>query len=130
MDGALMNLMLDGVEAMRGTGGELIVTRKKAEHGRLMISVTDTGVLGPVTDAERIFEVKPQGTGLGLCISRRMNASQAGSFADGRQQRTGDELSVRLAGEDPGRRIRPPRTRPQMNHREQNSTMRWSVPID
>jgi C4-dicarboxylate-specific signal transduction histidine kinase len=75
-DGALVNLMLNGIEAMRGTGGELIVISKRTEHGRLLISVSDTGVGVSVTDVERIFEalltIKLQGTGLGWSISRRM----------------------------------------------------------
>jgi signal transduction histidine kinase len=70
MDAALMNVMLNGIEAMRGTSGELIVTSKKTEHGRLLISVSDTGVGVPVTDVERLFEafftIKPQSTGLGF----------------------------------------------------------------
>lgn len=76
MDGALMKLMLDGIEAVRGTGGELIVTSKKTEHGRLLISVSDASVGVPVTDVERIFKAffttNPQGTGLGLSVRGRM----------------------------------------------------------
>ena len=79
MDGALMKPMLDCVEVVRGTGGELIVTSKKTEHGRLVISVSDRGVGVPVTDVERVFEAffttTPQGTGSGLSVRRRMIAS-------------------------------------------------------
>jgi signal transduction histidine kinase len=89
MDGSMMNLMLNGTEALRGTGGELIVTSKRIEHGRLLISVSDAGAGVPITDVERIFEafftIKPQGPSLGLSISRRMIESRRGgrSFSAG-----------------------------------------------
>ncbi|SRR5271166_1635317 len=40
----LMNLMLNGVEAMRETGGELTIASKRIEHGQLFISVSDSGL--------------------------------------------------------------------------------------
>ena len=72
----LMNLMLNGIEAMRETGGDLIIASKRIEHGQLLISVRDLGIGLPVDEAERIFDAffttKPQGTGMGLSISRRI----------------------------------------------------------
>lgn len=77
----LMNLMINGIEAMRGTGGELTVTSKRNDDGQLLISVTDSGT-GLPDDSERIFEAffttKPQGTGMGLSISRRIVESHGG----------------------------------------------------
>jgi signal transduction histidine kinase/CheY-like chemotaxis protein len=78
----LMNLMLNGVEAMQNTGGELAVASKRTEDGQLLISVSDTGIGLSVDEAERIFEAffttKPRGTGMGLSISRRIIASHGG----------------------------------------------------
>ena len=72
----LMNLMLNGIEAMKDHGGELIVVSNRTEDGQLMISVSDSGIGLPIDQAERIFEAffttKPQGTGMGLSISRRI----------------------------------------------------------
>ena len=78
----LVNLMLNGVEAMQDTGGELTVASKRTEDGQLLISVSDTGK-GLSTDlAARIFDAffttKPLGTGMGLSISRRIIASHDG----------------------------------------------------
>jgi signal transduction histidine kinase len=78
----LMNLMLNGIEAMKDSGGELTVRSKTTEDGQLLISVTDSGIGLPVEETERIFDpffsTKPQGTGMGLSISRRIIHSHGG----------------------------------------------------
>jgi len=78
----MMNLMLNGIEAMQATGGELRVTSKRTEDGQISISVSDCGVGLPVDGPDRIFEAffttKPRGTGMGLSISRRIIASHGG----------------------------------------------------
>jgi signal transduction histidine kinase/CheY-like chemotaxis protein len=78
----LMNLMLNGVEAMQDRGGELTVTSTRTEDGQLLISVRDTGIGLSIDAAERIFDAffttKPQGTGMGLSISRRIIAAHGG----------------------------------------------------
>jgi signal transduction histidine kinase len=79
---ALMNLMLNGIEAMQGTGGELSITTQLAENGRLLISVSDTGVGLAAENIDRMFEAffttKAQGTGLGLAITHSIIASHGG----------------------------------------------------
>lgn len=76
----LMNLMLNGIEAMADTGGVLTV-RSGTEDGRVMISVSDTGV-GLPSETERIFDAfvttKQQGSGMGLAISRTILESHGG----------------------------------------------------
>jgi PAS domain S-box-containing protein len=79
---ALMNLMLNGIEAMQGTGGELRVSSRSTLDGQLLISVSDTGVGLPVEDLDKIFNAffttKAQGTGLGLAIARSVIESHGG----------------------------------------------------
>jgi PAS domain S-box-containing protein len=77
----LMNVMLNGIEAMQGSSGELAV-KSRAEVGKLCISVRDTGIGLPTTNTEQIFDpfftTKPQGTGLGLAITRSIVEAHGG----------------------------------------------------
>ncbi len=78
----LMNLLLNGVEAMKDANGELSVTSKKTDDGQLLVSVSDSGIGLPIGEGDRIFEAffttKAQGTGMGLSISRRIIESHGG----------------------------------------------------
>jgi signal transduction histidine kinase len=78
----LMNLILNGIEAMQESGGELTVTSRIAPDDELTISVSDTGSGLPTKHADRIFETffstKPQGSGMGLSISRSIVESHGG----------------------------------------------------
>src|SRR6266481_5571174 len=68
-----MNLMLNGIEAMKDSGGELTV-KSQLQDGQLQFSVSDTGVGLPTEKVEQIFSAffttKPQGSGMGLAVSR------------------------------------------------------------
>jgi signal transduction histidine kinase len=70
----LLNLMINGIEAMHETGGELTVTSRTTEDGQILVAVSDVGIGFPVGGINHIFEAffttKPEGTGLGLSISR------------------------------------------------------------
>ncbi|HZZ16161.1 MAG TPA: ATP-binding protein [Candidatus Sulfotelmatobacter sp.] len=78
----LMNLMLNGVEAMKDTGGILTVKSQLGRDGQLLISVSDTGAGLPPDKADKIFNAffttKPQGSGMGLAISRSIIKSHGG----------------------------------------------------
>src|SRR5213596_3086671 len=79
-----MNLMLNGIEAMKdmGTGGELTIKSQQDDNRQLLISVGNTGVGLQPEQAEQIFNAffttKPQGTGMGLPISRSIIESHGG----------------------------------------------------
>jgi PAS domain S-box-containing protein len=78
----LINLMINGIEAMKDSGGELTVASDGTEDRQLLISVSDSGIGLPYDQSERIFDAffttKPQGTGMGLSISRRIVESHGG----------------------------------------------------
>jgi signal transduction histidine kinase len=77
-----MNLMLNAIEAMKDIGGELRIRARLNPEYQLVISVSDTGVGLPADNTERIFEAfhttKPQGTGMGLAITRSIVESHGG----------------------------------------------------
>ena len=78
-----MNLMLNGIDAMKETngGGELTI-KSEARDGHLLISVRDTGVGLPPGQADQVFRAffttKDNGTGMGLPISRSIIESHGG----------------------------------------------------
>jgi PAS domain S-box-containing protein len=78
----LMNLMLNGIEAMADEAGELSVRSQRTENGLLLVSVSDTGVGLPSEKPDLIFNAfyttKPQGTGMGLAISRSIIEAHGG----------------------------------------------------
>jgi PAS domain S-box-containing protein len=78
----LMNLMLNSIEAMKDTEGELTVISRRTEDGEILIAVSDSGSGLPVDGSEHLFDAffttKPQGTGMGLSISRRIIESHGG----------------------------------------------------
>jgi PAS domain S-box-containing protein len=82
MQQVLMNLMLNGIEAMKDTGGVLQVKSQLHEDGQIEISVIDTGPGLPLDKANQIFEAffttKPQGSGMGLAISKSIVESHGG----------------------------------------------------
>jgi len=78
-----MNLMLNGIEAMEGAGGELTV-KSQLKDGQLQFSVSDTGVGLPTEKLDQIFSAffttKTQGSGMGLAISRSIVESHGGQL--------------------------------------------------
>jgi PAS domain S-box-containing protein len=80
----LMNLMINGIDAMKDADGtrELAIKSQRAENEEVMVSVTDSGVGLPSQQAEQIFNAffttKTHGTGMGLRISRSIIESHGG----------------------------------------------------
>jgi C4-dicarboxylate-specific signal transduction histidine kinase len=80
----LMNLMVNGIDAMRDVDGtrELAVKSEQVENEQVVVSVSDTGPGLPPQQAEQIFDAffttKPHGTGMGLRISRTIVESHGG----------------------------------------------------
>jgi PAS domain S-box-containing protein len=76
-----MNLMLNAIEAMTDSGGELTV-KSELQDGQLQFSVSDTGVGLSTEKMDQIFSAffttKLQGSGMGLAISRSIVESHGG----------------------------------------------------
>jgi C4-dicarboxylate-specific signal transduction histidine kinase len=79
----LMNLMINGIDAMQDADGtrELAIKSQRAENEQLLVSVSDTG-MGLPQQVDQIFNAffttKPHGTGMGLRISRSIIESHGG----------------------------------------------------
>ena len=79
-----MNLMLNAIEAINDTNaaGKLTIKSQRNHDGQLLISVRDTGKGLPPEQADKLFDAffttKPQGTGMGLSISRSIIESHGG----------------------------------------------------
>jgi C4-dicarboxylate-specific signal transduction histidine kinase len=80
----LMNLMMNGIDAMKDVDGthELTIQSQRRENGQVLISVSDTGVGLPSQQEHKIFNAffttKAHGTGMGLRISRSIVESHGG----------------------------------------------------
>ncbi|HEY1482580.1 MAG TPA: PAS domain-containing protein [Candidatus Acidoferrum sp.] len=80
----LMNLMLNGIEAISDgkAAGHLTIKSQRSPEDRLLISVSDSGMGLPPERADKVFDpfftTKPQGTGMGLSISRSIIESHGG----------------------------------------------------
>ncbi len=80
----MMNLMSNGIDAMKATDGtrQLAIKSQRGENETILVTVSDTGVGLPPQQVDRIFEAffttKPQGTGMGLSISRSIVESHDG----------------------------------------------------
>jgi signal transduction histidine kinase len=90
----LMNLMLNGIDAMKdaGTDHQLTIKSEVDDNGQILISVRDTGVGLDPHLVEQVFDTffttKPQGLGMGLPISRSIVESHGGHlWASFSQQR-------------------------------------------
>ncbi len=103
-----MNLMLNGIDAIKelSAAGELTVKSERAESG-LTISVSDTGVGLPPQQAARIFDAffttKPEGTGMGLPISRTIIESHGGRLWAAANPERGATFHFTLPSEDDAR---------------------------
>jgi signal transduction histidine kinase len=79
-----MNLIINSIEAMKDIDGprEMSIRSQRGDNEQILVSVSDTGVGFPPQLAEQIFDPfftkKPQGTGMGLRLSRSIIESHSG----------------------------------------------------
>jgi signal transduction histidine kinase len=94
----LVNLLLNAMEAMK-QGGHLQVTLKALPH-EIALTVTDTGCGIPPDILKQMFSPfvssKPTGTGLGLCISKRIVEYHGGRITAKNRPEGGAEVALTL----------------------------------
>jgi len=82
----LMNLLINGIDAMKGIDGmrEITISSQCNDNDELLVSVSDTGI-GLPPDVNQIFDAffttKAHGTGMGLAISRTIVESHGGRLS-------------------------------------------------
>jgi len=96
-----MNLMLNAIEAMKDTGGKLTISSRLTPESQVIVSIGDTGVGLPAENTERIFDAfhttKPQGTGMGLAITRSIVEAHGGRVWATANQEAGATFHFTLA---------------------------------
>jgi two-component system sensor histidine kinase HydH len=80
----LLNIILNGVQAMPEGGILDVTTRLEDEQDRVSVEISDTGTGIEEESLDRVFDpfftTKPQGTGLGLAISHQLIKNHAGGI--------------------------------------------------
>ncbi len=98
---AFMNLILNACQAMPG-GGRVTITTEAEAESMLKVTVGDAGVGIPPENVERIFKMyyttKPEGTGIGLALVRRVVDLHRGSIEILSTVGQGTNVIVRLPG--------------------------------
>ena len=98
----LMNLMINGIDAMKDVDGprELDIKSERTDGEQLLLSVSDTGGGLPPEQADQIFNAffttKTNGTGMGLRISRSIVESHGGRLLAAATSSRGASFSFTL----------------------------------
>jgi C4-dicarboxylate-specific signal transduction histidine kinase len=98
----LLNLMINGIDAMKEVDGmrQLSINSRRPENEHMQISVSDTGVGLPPQKADQIFNAfvttKPNGTGMGLSISRSIVQAHGGRLWAGDNSPRGASFNFTL----------------------------------
>ena len=84
MQQAVLNLLLNGMQAMSSTGGGSMLVRLRRDHQFAMVEVIDEGEGIPAELLPRIFELyfttKPKGSGIGLAMTYRILQLHGGTM--------------------------------------------------
>jgi PAS domain S-box-containing protein len=98
----LMNLMMNGIDAMKSATGarQLTLISQRSDDSALLVSVEDTGHGLPVEGTDQIFTAffttKSYGTGMGLSISRSIIESHGGRLWAGTRPDCGASFQFTL----------------------------------
>lgn len=95
-----LNLIINAIQAMPGGGKLTITTHFLAEEKSVAVKVADTGCGIPADALDRIFDpfytLKPNGTGLGLAVARRMVEDHGGEIKVDSKVGGGSIFTIRL----------------------------------
>jgi PAS domain S-box-containing protein len=98
----MMNLIINSIDALKDVEGtrELAIQSRQLEDGRVLVSVSDTGVGLPPNHADKVFNAffttKPHGIGMGLRISCSIIESHGGRLWAAENPPRGAKFSLTL----------------------------------
>src|SRR5207244_11854153 len=101
----LTNLIINGLQAIDGEGGSLVVKLSSDTAGqRALVEVTDTGRGIAAEDISKVFEpyypTKETGTGLGLAIVKKVIDDHGGTITVTSMQGNGTTFTITLPAKD------------------------------
>lgn len=100
MEQVLVNLLLNGVEAIQDHGLITVQSRMDAERKHVIVEIADTGCGILPEHLPRIFEpffsTKPSGTGLGLSVSYGIVQKHRGNIAVSSEPGRGTRFTIEL----------------------------------
>ena len=96
----LLNVMLNGIQAMPGGGTLEVASFGAPEENSVMVEIADGGNGVPPADLDHIFDpfftTKPHGTGLGLSISYQLVVNHGGRLSVQKNDRGGLTFRISL----------------------------------
>ncbi|HEX4899169.1 MAG TPA: ATP-binding protein, partial [Pyrinomonadaceae bacterium] len=97
---AFTNLIINGLQAIDGDGGNIVIKLSSADSKRVRVEVTDTGRGIAPEDISKVFEpyysTKDTGTGLGLAIVRKAVEDHGGTVSVHSTQGSGTTFTIIL----------------------------------
>jgi len=102
---ALMNLLLNAVQAMEGRAGSQLIVRTRLAGDHVRIDVIDNGPGIPEEIRERVWDVyfssKREGSGLGLPTARRIVEEHGGTLVFHTDAEKGTDFAITLPLPEP-----------------------------
>ena len=96
---AVLNLLINGLQAITSSGGELILSLQ-VQGKSAVIDVIDTGSGIPPEQVERVFQAyyttKKGGTGIGLAMARRITEEHGGKIGVRSEVGKGSDFYITL----------------------------------
>ena len=97
------NLLINGMEAIDGSGGDLTVTVSSDGHHHARVEITDTGRGIAPEDISKVFEpyysTKETGTGLGLAIVKKAVDDHGGTISVSSKMGSGTTFTITIPTE-------------------------------
>lgn len=97
---ALLNVVMNAIQAMKSEGGALQISTKMSDDGGVLLTIKDTGVGISEENLEQIFNPfftnRNRGTGLGLAITRNIIENHGGTIDVESQVGVGTSFHIKM----------------------------------